>query len=104
MFLMQQGNLLKKGQFYFIFDSRLHFVLEDKTKRGLEVRERVMDEKYGVEVDRGMIHDTDGIGHKMGIRWYFPKSKFSLDQVVNIAKEIESRYRAIRDLTCPDDE
>ena len=101
---MQQGNLVKKGQFYFIFDSSSHFVLEDKTKRGLEVHERVMDEKYGVEVDRGMIHDTEGIGHKMGIRWYFPKSKFSLDQVVNIAKEIESRYKAIRDLTCPDDE
>ena len=101
---MQQGNLVKKGQFYFIFDTNSQFVLEDKTKRGLEVRERVMDEKYGVEVDRGMIHDTDGIGHKMGIRWYFPKTKYSLDQVVNIAKEIESRYRAIRDMTCPDDE
>lgn len=101
---MQQGNLVKKGQFYFIFDTNSQFVLEDKTKRGLEVRERVMDEKYGVEVDRGMIHDTDGIGHKMGIRWYFPKTKYSLGQVVNIAKEIESRYRAIRDMTCPDDE
>jgi hypothetical protein len=101
---MQQGNLVKKGQFYFIFDTNSQFVLEDKTKRGLEARERVMDVKYGVEVDRGMIHDTDGIGHKMGIRWYFPKSKYSLDQVVNLAKEIESRYRAIRDMTCPDDE
>ena len=101
---MQQGNLVKKGQFYFIFDTNSQFVLEDKTKRGLEARERVMDEKYGVEVDRGMIHDTDGIGHKMDIRWYFPKSKYSLDQVVNLAKEIESRYRAIRDMTCPDDE
>lgn len=101
---MQQGNLVKKGRFYFIYDSSPNLVLEDKTKRGLEVRERVMDEKYGVEADRGVIHDMDGIGHKVGIRWYFPKPKYSLDHVVRIAEEIEARYKAIRDLTCPDDE
>lgn len=101
---MQQGNLVKKGQFYFIYDRSLHFVLEDKTKRGLEVRERVMDEKYGVEADRGVIHDMDGIGHKVGIRWYFPQLKYTLDKVTKIAEEMESRYKAIRDMTCPDDE
>jgi hypothetical protein len=101
---MQQGNLVKKGQFYFIYDTSPHFVLEDRTKRGLEVREHMLDEKYGVETDRGMIHDMDGIGHKVGIRWYFPRQKFSLDQVIKIAEELESRYKAIRDMTCPDDE
>lgn len=101
---MQQGNLVKKGQFYFIYDRSPHFVLEDKTKRGLEVRERVMDEKYGVEADRGVIHDMDGIGHKVGIRWYFPQLKYTLDKVTKIAEEMESRYKAIRDMTCPDDE
>lgn len=101
---MQQGNLVKKGRFYFIYDNTPNLVLEDKTKRGLEVRERVLDEKYGVEVDRGMIHDMDGIGHKVGIRWYFPQQKYSLDHVVRIAEEIEARYKAIRDMTCPDDE
>jgi hypothetical protein len=101
---MQQGNLVKKGQFYFIYDTRPNLVLEDRTKRGLEVREHAVDEKYGVEADRGMIHDMDGIGHKVGIRWYFPQSKYTLDQVTKIAEEIESTYKAIRDMTCPDEE
>jgi hypothetical protein len=79
-------------------------VLEDKTKRGLQVLERVLDDKYGVEADKGMIHDMDGIGHKVGIRWYFPQSNFTLDQVTRVAEEMESRYKAIRDMTCPDDE
>jgi hypothetical protein len=101
---VQQGNLVKKGQFYFIYDTAPNFVLEDKTKRGLEVREHVLDEKYGVEADRGMIHDMDGIGHKVGIRWFFPQAKYTIDQVTKIAEEIEARYKAIRDVTCPDDE
>jgi hypothetical protein len=101
---VQQGNLVKKGQFYFIYDSAPNLVLEDKTKRGLEVREHVLDEKYGVKADRGMIHDMDGIGHKVGIRWYFPQEKYTIDQVTKIAEEIEARYKAIRDVTCPDDE
>ena len=101
---MQQGNLVKKGQFYFIYDTRPNLVLEDRTKRGLELREHAVDEKYGVEADRGMIHDMDGIGHKVGIRWYFPQSKYTLDQVTKIAEEIESTYKAIRDMTCPDEE
>jgi len=101
---MQQGTLVKKGQFYFIYSASPHLVLEDKTKRGLEVRECVPDEKYGVEADRGVIHDVDGIGHKVGIRWYFPQSKYTLDQVTKVAEEIESRYKAIRDMTCPDDD
>lgn len=101
---MQQGNLVKKGQFYFIYDRSPHLVLEDKTKRGLEVRERAVDEKYGVEADRGMIHDMDGIGHKVGIRWYFPQAEYTIDHVSKIADEIEARYKAIRDVTCPDDE
>jgi hypothetical protein len=102
--MQQQGNLIKKGQFYFIYDYNLNFVLEDKTKRGLEVHEQVLDEKYGVEADRGTIHDMNGIGHKVGIRWYFPQSKYRLDQVTKVAEEIEMRYKAIREMTCPDDE
>jgi hypothetical protein len=100
----QQGSLVKKGQFYFIYDNNSqNLVLEDKTKRGLEVREHAIDDKYGVEADRGMIYDMDGIGHKVGIRWYFPQSKYALDQVVKIAEDIEARYKAIREMTCPDD-
>ena len=98
------GTLVKKGQFYFIYDNRPDLVLEDKTKRGLEVRETAPDDKYGVEADRGVIYDMDGIGHKVGIRWYFPQSKYTIEHVTQIAQEIEARYKAIRDLTCPDDD
>jgi hypothetical protein len=102
--LQQQGNLIKKGHFYFIYDNDLNFVLEDKTKRGLEVRENVLDEKLGVQADRGTIYDLNGIGHKVGIRWYFPKSKYGLDHVIKIGEEMELRYKKIREMTCPDDE
>ena len=99
-----EAKIAKQGRFYFIYDSADSLILEDKTKRGLERREKTLDEKYGVDADKGMIHDMDGIGHKVGIRWYFPKSKYSFDQVSSIANEMESRYRAIREVTCPDDE
>ena len=102
--MQQQGNLIKKGRFYFIYDGDLDLVLEDKTKRGLEVREFVFDEKLGVQADRGTIYDLDGIGHKVAIRWYFPKSKYSLEHVVKIGEEAELRYNAIREMTCPDEE
>ncbi len=101
---MQQDNIVRKGQFYFIYDSTPNLILEDKTKRGLEVCERVLDENFGVEADRGVIYDMNGIGHKVGIKWYFPQPKYSLDQVAKIAEEIEARYKAIREMTCPDDE
>jgi hypothetical protein len=102
--MQQQGNLIKKGHFYFIYDNDLNFVLEDKTKRGLEVRENVFDEKLMVQADKGMIYDLNGIGHKVGIRWYFPKSKYRLDHVLKIGEEMELRYKNIREMTCPDDE
>ena len=91
-----------KGKFYFIYDDNLNLVLDDKTKRGLEVRERNNDAKYNVDADKGMIHDIDGIGHKVGIRWYFPKDKFTFEKVLDCAKEMEERYRKIREETCPD--
>ena len=102
--MQQQGNLIKKGHFYFIYDNDLNFGLEDKTKRGLEVRENVFDEKLSVQADKGMIYDLNGIGHKVGIRWYFPKSKYRLDHVIKIGEEMELRYKKIREMTCPDDE
>jgi hypothetical protein len=101
---MQGQQPIRKGQFYFIYDDVSNLVLEDKTKRGLEVQERGLDEKYGVEAEKGMIYDMDGIGHRVGIRWYFPKSDHTLDQVSKIAEEIERKYRAIREMTCPDDD
>ena len=44
----------------------------------------------------------DGIGHKVGIRWYFPKDQYTFDKVLEHAKEMEERYRKIREETCPD--
>ena len=102
--MQQQGeNLIKKGRFYFIYDENSSFILEDKTKRGLEVLEHaILDEKYGVKADSGKIYDMEGRGHKVGIRWYFPQSKYTLEEVTKIAEEMESRYKAIREMTCPD--
>ena len=102
--MQEQGNLIKKGRFYFIYDHDLNLVLEDKTKRGLEVRENVFDEKLGVQADRGTIYDLNGKGHKVGIRWYFPKSKYRLDHVIKTGEEMELRYKAIREMTCPEGE
>lgn len=94
--------ILKKGIFYTILDDPIQIVLEDKTKRGLTAQERSIDEKYGVYSDKGMIYDMDGIGHKVGIKWYFPKDKYSFDKVLEYATEIEQRYKKIREETCPD--
>jgi hypothetical protein len=70
--------------------------LEDRTKRGLEVRERYVDGKYGAECESGIIYDGRGTRHKVAIRWFFPKSIFILDQVVAFAEGIDRRYLAIR--------
>ena len=102
--MQEPADLVKKGQFYFIYKRSAHLVLEDKTERGLEVLEHELDEKYQVKADKGVIHDMDGIGHKVGIRWYFPRAQYTLDEVTKVAEEMESRYRAIREMTCPDDE
>ena len=98
----QEQTILKKGIFYAIIDGTSDIIMEDKTKRGLTVQERSIDEKYGVNSDKGMIYDMDGIGHKVGIRWYFPKDTYEFDKVLEYATEMEQRYRKIREETCPD--
>ncbi|MGI0066416.1 MAG: hypothetical protein ACREA5_02255 [Nitrosotalea sp.] len=98
----QELPILKKGTFYAILDDPIYIIMEDKTKRGLTVQERSIDEKYGVYSDKGMIYDMDGIGHRVGIRWYFPKDKHGFDNVLEHATEMEQRYRKIREETCPD--
>src|SRR5919199_615605 len=70
----RERSILKSGQFYLIYENEnSDLILEDKTKRGLEVRELNNDERYGVDAEKGMIYDIDGIGHRVGIRWHFPK-------------------------------
>ena len=102
--MSQDFPILKKGTFYFIKESGTHLIMEDKTKRGLTVKERSIDEKLNVEAEKGMIHDMDGIGHWVPIRWYFPKNEYSLDKVLIHAEVMEKKYKDIRELTCPDDE
>jgi len=78
--------------------------MEDQTKRGLTIKETSIDEKLSVNADKGMIHDMDGIGHWVPIRWYFPKNQFNLDKVSEYAEAMEKKYAEIRELTCPDDD
>jgi len=96
--------VLKKGSFYFIKEDNTNIILEDKTKRGLEIKETSVDEKLNVKADKGMIHDMDGIGHWVPIRWYFSKESFELSQVVIHAEAMEEKYTKLRELTCPDDD
>lgn len=95
--------ILKKGSFYVIKEAPDQIILEDRTKRGLTVRENSFDENLHVSADKGMIHDMDGIGHWVPIRWYFPKKDYSLDQVAVHAEKLEKKYTELRELTCPDD-
>ena len=95
---------MKKGSFYFIKDGNTDFIMEDKTKRGLSIKETSIDENLKVKADKGMIHDMDGIGHWVSIRWYFPKNQFGLDQILKYAEEMEKKYTELRELTCPDDD
>ncbi len=82
----------------------MDLVLEDKTKRGLTVKETSIDEKLKVKADKGMIHDMDGIGHWVPIRWYFSKNQFDLEKVSEYAEKMEQKYTELRELTCPDDD
>jgi hypothetical protein len=101
--LSSSSNPIKSGRFYSIYEASDCLVMEDLTKRGLEISNRHFDTKYGAECDSGTIYDGGGTGYKVGIRWYFPKSKFVLDEIVRFAEDIDQRYQAIREETCPDD-
>ncbi len=96
--------VLKTGSFYFIKDGDTDLIMEDKTKRGLTVKETSIDEKLNVKADKGMIHDMDGIGHWVPIRWYFSKDSHDLAQVTIHAEAMEKKYTKLRELTCPDDD
>jgi hypothetical protein len=101
--LSQDLPILKKGAYYTIRDGQDDLVLDDRTKRGLTVRERSVDERLKVFADKGMIHDMDGIGHWVPIRWYFPKKDYDLTGVLTHAESMEKKYAELRELTCPDD-
>ena len=101
--MIQELPVLKKGSFYIIKDGKDDLIMEDKTKRGLTVKERSIDEKLNVEAEKGMIHDMDGIGHWVPIRWFFPKNQYDIEKVLVHAEAMEKKYKDLRELTCPDD-
>ena len=95
--------ILEKGSFYFVKDGESDLILEDKTKRGLTIKETSIDENLKVKADKGMIHDMDGIGHWVPIRWYFSKNSYDLSAVLIHADVMEKKYTELRELTCPQD-
>ena len=101
--MSQELPILKKGIYYIIKDGKADLIMEDKTKRGLTVKERSIDEKLNVEAEKGMIHDMDGIGHWVPIRWFFPKNQYDIEKVLVHAEAMEKKYKELRELTCPDD-
>ncbi len=101
--MSQELPVVKKGIYYIIKDSKTDIIMEDKTKRGLTVKEKSIDEKLNVEAEKGMIHDMDGIGHWVPIRWFFPKNQYDIEKVLVHAEAMEKKYKEIRELTCPDD-
>ena len=101
--MSQELPVLKKGIYYIIKDGKADLIMEDKTKRGLTVKERSIDEKLNVEAEKGMIHDMDGIGHWVPIRWFFPKNQYDIEKVLVHAEAMEKKYKELRELTCPDD-
>ncbi len=101
--MSQELPVLKKGSFYIIKDGKADLIMEDKTKRGLTVKERSIDEKLNVEAEKGMIHDMDGIGHWVPIRWFFPKNQYDIEKVIVYAEAMEKKYKDLQELTCPDD-
>ena len=101
--MSQELPVLKKGIYYIIKDGKTDLIMEDKTKRGLTVKERSIDEKLNVEAEKGMIHDMDGIGHWVPIRWFFPKNQYDIEKVLVHAEAMEKKYKELRELTCPDD-
>jgi hypothetical protein len=99
--MTQGNNLVKMGQFHFIYDDRVKFVVEDKTKRGLPVVENSIDDTLGLLTEKGRFYDANGRGHVVPIRWYFPKDSHSLDQVCKFADKLENRYKTMMEETCP---
>jgi hypothetical protein len=101
--MSQEKILVKKGQFYFIYDGDgQNFIVEDKTKRGLPVVESSIDDNVGLIAEKGRFHDGNGRGHVVPIRWSFPKEGYTFEQVLKFADTLDNRYRAIMEDTCPD--
>ena len=99
--MTEDKNLVKIGQFYFIYDDPVKFIVEDKTKRGLPVVEISIDDSVGLSAEKGRFYDANGRGHVVPIRWYFPNDSDGLEQVCKFADKLENRYKTIMEETCP---
>ena len=97
-----QPPVIEKGTFFQVLDSGTAYVLADMTKRGLRPRSRSPDKNAGVEADMGVIHGMDGTGHEVPIRWFFPKERYGLGDVMAAARSLEEKYTRLREMTCPD--
>ena len=60
--------LIKKGKFYHIYEDGKNWILEDKPKRGLEVKEKSYDPDKDILSEKGMIYEMDGKGVNATIR------------------------------------
>jgi len=99
--MTEDKNLVKIGQFYFIYDDPVKFIVEDKTKRGLPVLEVSIHDSVGLSAEKGRFYDANGRGHVVPIRWYFPNDSYGLEQVCKFADKLENRYKTIMEETCP---
>lgn len=94
--------IINKGISYRIREGDIHYILEDSTKDGLSAVDRVPDgDLQSVETERGIIHDMDGIGRHVPIRRYFPKGSYGIEDVLIRAVEMDRKYAAIRETSCP---
>ena len=83
--MSQEINLLKKGQFYFIYDgSGQNFVVEDKTKRGLPVVENNIDDNIGAITEKGRFYDANGRGHVVPYKMVLSQGKLHFGASVQI--------------------
>lgn len=101
--MLQEKNLIKSGQSYFIYDKdNENFELEDRTNRGLPIIDYSIDFDMGFLAEIGRFYDANGRSHNMPIRWHIPKKQYTLDQVFQIAEKLDIRYKNIMQETCPD--
>ncbi len=100
--MLDDRLLVKKGQFFRIYDLDNEFLLLDRTKRGLTSVERSYDERLDAIADKGIIYDIEGKSHKISICWHFPKDRFSIEDVLERAMRMEEYYKKLREETCPD--
>ncbi len=81
--------ILKKGSFYFIKDGDTDIILEDNTKRGLEVKETSVDEELKQNYEpKGVTPDKDvicycRIGERSSHSWFVLKYLLGYSKVRN---------------------